>query len=79
MKYSRHIAGIEAFGKHLRKVRKRQGFTQEELAYASDMELSQVSRIERGVINTSISHVFKLAEALGVPTKELFDFEWREE
>ncbi len=70
----RHKAGITAFGKRLRTVRKEKGFTQEELAARADIELSQVSRIERGVINTTISQVFILAEALGIKPQELFEF-----
>lgn len=73
-KQTRHEAGIRAFGQRLREVRLAKGFTQEQLAYSSDLELSQVSRIERGIINTSISQVFQLAAALGVQPKELFDF-----
>jgi transcriptional regulator with XRE-family HTH domain len=75
-KQTRHEKGIKAFGEHLRQVRIAKGFTQERLAYASDLEFSQISRIERGIINTSISQVFQIAEALGVPPKELFDFEF---
>lgn len=75
MKYTRHDKGIQGFGSRLREVRKEKGYTQEELAYRADVELSQISRIERGIINTSISQVFQIAEALNVPPKELFDFE----
>ncbi len=74
-KQARHEAGIKAFGEHLREVRQSKGFTQEQLAYTSDLELSQISRIERGVINTSISQVFLIADALGVHPKVLFDFD----
>jgi len=49
--------------------------SQEELAYRCNIELSQIGRIERGVINTSISNVFIIAEALKIPPKDLFDFE----
>ena len=38
------------------------------------MEYSQISRIERGIINTSISHVFAIAKALKVEPSELFTF-----
>ena len=75
MKYTRHDIGIQGFGNRLREVRKEKGFTQEELAYRADVELSQISRIERGIINTSISQIFQIAEALEVPPKVLFDFE----
>ena len=72
---TRHRTGVKAFGEHLRELRLSKGFTQERLAYTSDLELSQISRIERGIINTSISQVFQIAAALGVPPKEMFDFE----
>lgn len=78
MGYKRHEAGIKAFGERLRHLRKEKGFSQEELAFAADLELSQISRIERGVINTSISQVFQIARALGVPAASLFDFEIQE-
>jgi len=44
------------------------------LALQADMEYSQLSKIERGVINTTISTVFALSEALDIPMKEFFDF-----
>ncbi len=69
---------MQIFGKHLRKIRHSKGMTQELLANEADLEISQISRIERGIINTSISQVFQIATALGVHPKELFDFEWNE-
>ena len=75
MKQLRHEQGIKEFGKHIRKVRQRQNFTQELLAIRADIEISQISRIERGIINTSISQILNIANALGVHPKELFDFE----
>ena len=74
MKYTRHPSGILAFGARLRQLRQARNLSQEELAWKCDLEISQISRIERGVINTSLSHVFVLAEALEVPIRELFDF-----
>ena len=66
---------MKAFGLRLREVRKSKNLSQEQLAYSADLELSQISRIERGIINTSISQVFQIARALGIPVKDLFDFE----
>jgi len=37
---------LAAFGKNLQKVRKRLNFTQEGLAYQSNISLSQIARIE---------------------------------
>jgi transcriptional regulator with XRE-family HTH domain len=72
-KYTRDIEGIKAFGSRLRDVRKRSGLSQEDLANAADLELSQISRIERGVINTSLSQIFQIARALNMHPKDLFN------
>ncbi|QQY81854.1 helix-turn-helix transcriptional regulator [Tamlana sp. s12] len=61
-------------GNHIRKVRKQKGYTQEKLANEIYVDISQISRIERGILNTSISTIKAISEALGVPLKELLDF-----
>jgi transcriptional regulator with XRE-family HTH domain len=48
--------------------------SQEELAHLAGIAVSQVGRIERGVLNPSISTLFAIARALEVEPKELFDF-----
>lgn len=44
------------------------------LADSINVEYSQISRIERGLINTSIGITYELAKALEIDIKELFDF-----
>ena len=61
------------FGQNLRRLRKKRGFTQEELANELDIEISQISRIERGVINTSVSLVKAIIDCLHIKADELFD------
>ena len=70
-----HKAGMKAFGKRLRELRKAKNLSQEALAWKADSELSQISRMERGIVNAGLSQIFKIAEALEVPAKDLFDFE----
>ena len=72
--YKRHEKFISAFGKNLRKIRLAKGISQEDLADKADLTLSQVGRIERGVINTSISMVYSLATALEIEPHELLRF-----
>ncbi len=79
MKHTRHTTLLEALGKHLRELRRMRQLSQEELAWKADLELSQISRIERGVINTSVSQLFSIAEALEIPLVEVFNFEITEE
>ncbi|MGJ5642896.1 helix-turn-helix domain-containing protein [Formosa sp. S-31] len=63
-----------AFGKNLSKLRRFKGFTQEQLANDLNIEISQISRIERGKINTSISNIKLISLALDIEIKELFNF-----
>ncbi|PQB06402.1 hypothetical protein BST83_03830 [Polaribacter filamentus] len=43
-----------AFGKNLRLIRKSKGVTQENLANVMGIEVSQISRIERGIIRCTL-------------------------
>ena len=63
-----------AFGKNLKKIRLEKGLTQEKVAFSIGVEISQISRIERGILNTSISTAEAIAKAIEVPLKDLFDF-----
>ncbi|MCR8667287.1 helix-turn-helix domain-containing protein [Aestuariibaculum sp. M13] len=65
---------IKAFGKNLKSIRKNAGLSQEDLANDADIPLSQVGRIERGEVNTTISTVNVLAQALKVDITDLFKF-----
>ena len=66
---------ISAFGKNLKKLRKEEGLSQEDLANDADIPLSQVGRIERGEVNTTISTAYVLAKALDIEIYELFKFD----
>lgn len=74
MKYVRDQEKLNRFGARLRHLRLAQGLTQEALAAEAGLEFSQIGRIERGIINTSLSTVFVLADTLHVDVRELFDF-----
>lgn len=72
--YYRDDKFIKKFGLRLKEVRKASGISQEQLAGETGFELSQIGRIERGEINTSISHVAAIAKALKIKPEELFRF-----
>jgi transcriptional regulator with XRE-family HTH domain len=74
LKYLRDDIGIKKFGQKLKEIRLSKNLTQEALAWEANIEPMQVSRIERGIINTSISQVFNIAKALQIKPTELFDF-----
>ncbi len=74
MTYYRDNLLLKKFGQNLKKLRNEKGLSQEELSYRADLDISQIGRIERGVVNTSICVVQKIAKALEVDMKDLFDF-----
>jgi transcriptional regulator with XRE-family HTH domain len=59
------------FGENLRSVRKANGFSQEQLAFASGLDRSYVGKIERGQINVTLETVNTLAKTLGCSPKDL--------
>ena len=65
---------MKAFGKNLKMLRNEAKLSQEDLANDCDISISQIGRIERGEINTTISTLFVLANALDIEIKDLFDF-----
>ena len=62
------------FGVRVRALRHELGISQEELAERSELDRTYISGVERGVRNVSLVNIFKIAEALGVSPKTLFDF-----
>ena len=65
----------EKFGKKIREIRTKANLSQEMLANDANIPINQVGRIERAEINTSINTIYKLAKALEIDVKDLFDFE----
>jgi len=60
-----------AFGQVLRELRREAKLSQEQLAFASEIERNFVSLIERGVNQPSIRVIFKLARALGISASQM--------
>ena len=70
----KNIKFMKAFGKNLKALRNNANLSQEDLANDCDISISQIGRIERGEINTTISTLFVLSKALNIEVKNLFDF-----
>lgn len=75
MIHTKDIAYQVKFGKHLKKLREERKYSQEELANISEVSLPQITRIERGTLNTTLGTITCLAKGLGIKTAKLFDFE----
>ena len=78
MAYLRHKEYLIAFGSHLKKLRTIKNMSQEDLAYDCGMEISQISRMERGLLNTSVSNIYLISKSLNIPPKELLNFDFSE-
>lgn len=63
----------KSFGRNLRRLRKARGHSQEGFALASGVDRSYIGGLERGDRNPALSMIIRLAEALGVPPRALFE------
>lgn len=68
--------GLSLLAKRLKEIRAEKGFTQEDLAYESDIALSQIARIETSRINPTVSTIFRIARTLDISVSELFNFKF---
>jgi transcriptional regulator with XRE-family HTH domain len=63
-----------ALGKAIRLSRERLGLSQEDLAAASDIHITHIGGLERGVRNPSYATLLRLSQALKVKPGELVSF-----
>jgi transcriptional regulator with XRE-family HTH domain len=64
----------EQFGANLRRLRRKNGLTQEELAYRVGMDVSYLSELENGRKEPCLRKMKEIAQALGVPLTPLSHF-----
>ena len=67
--------GLKLLAKRLKEIRAAKGISQEELAYRSELTLSQIARIETTKTNPTISTLFKIIRTLEISPSDLFNFE----
>jgi transcriptional regulator with XRE-family HTH domain len=58
-------------GRNIRRLRRRRGLTQEELAFEAGIDLTYMGGIERGKRNPSLLVLVRIAKALAVPLAKL--------
>lgn len=63
------------FATKLQEIREAKKFTKSKLSELADVDISYIGKIERGEKYPNLKTIAKLAQALEVPVKDLFDFE----
>jgi transcriptional regulator with XRE-family HTH domain len=64
---------LRRLGANVRALRHARGMTQEQLAHAADLSLSDVGRIERAERDPGVRVLVRLARGLDVPLTRLLD------
>jgi transcriptional regulator with XRE-family HTH domain len=62
-------------GKRISVLRQAAGLTQEKLAEKTDYSVEFISMVERGINAPSVEGCERIASALHIPLKDLFDFD----
>lgn len=71
------LAVAERFGENLRRVRKREDFSQERLARRASLHRTEIGLLEKGARVCRVDTLVRLAGGMGVPPGELLDgIEW---
>ncbi len=60
-------------GQRIKVLREKAQMSQKDLAYTADLDRSYIASIENGQRNVSIVNIEKIATALGISLKELFN------
>lgn len=65
---------LKAQGKHIARLRKQRGLSQFEFGSEVNLVINSVSKIERGLADTRIYTLYKIAKVLDVSLAEVADF-----
>ena len=62
---------LKIFGENLRRIRTEKGLSQRDLSSLCNIDNADISRMENGLVNVSLTTVAQLADALEVPFLKL--------
>jgi transcriptional regulator with XRE-family HTH domain len=65
--------GLKQFGDRVRALRQKAGLSQEDLAARAGIHRTYIGGVERGERNLGLLNVLRIANALGVPPRALFN------
>ncbi len=64
----------QTLGRHIQKLRKEKGLTQEQLAERAGLALTSIAYIEAGYNFPAFETMYKISQVLGVKIKDLIPF-----
>ncbi|TDW99729.1 helix-turn-helix domain-containing protein [Dinghuibacter silviterrae] len=65
---------LQHMGARIRAIRKHRGLKLLDLEDSTGIFDSEISRIERGLVKVEVQTVYRIAKALGVEIKDIFDY-----
>ena len=68
----RAVERQRALGERVRELRLAAGLSQEELGYRANIHRAYVGTVENGMYSVTLDTVYRIADALGVPVRDLF-------
>jgi transcriptional regulator with XRE-family HTH domain len=66
---------LKKFGENLRRLRKEKGLSLREMSYACSIDNSKIAKIEKGMINITLTTLLQLATALEKHPTVLLEYE----
>jgi transcriptional regulator with XRE-family HTH domain len=66
---------LKKFGERVRQLRKQKGISQEELAHRAYLHRTYIGMIERAEKNITLLNIEKIANALEITVKDIFEEE----
>ncbi|MGD9687337.1 MAG: helix-turn-helix domain-containing protein [Desulfobacter sp.] len=73
----RHDNFLKWFGSRVRSIRQKKNLSQEELAQLAGLDRTYMGGVERGERNIGLLNVKRLADALEIKAKDLFDDDFK--
>jgi len=74
MSNTRDESILTEFGKNLQKIREGKGISLRQLEILSDVDFSEIHRLEKGKRNPTLTVIIALAKGLEIDRKDLIDF-----
>lgn len=65
---------LKLLGQKVKEIRLRANLSQTDLCYEADIDLSTLSRLERGLLNVTFDTLYSISKILKVEIKDFYDF-----